>query len=94
MSFKQGKTIMTVMLVLAGLICILALFTFEEGSSYATYAIIAAVVLVLLSFGVCWAWCRCPYCQARIVRNVLKLKACPYCGRDFESGKKVQKVKK
>ena len=94
MTFQKGKTVVTVLLAMAGIICVLALITFEDGSAAATYAIIAAVVLILAAFAACYLWCRCPNCQARIMKNLLKLKACPYCGRDFVSGKKIMKVKK
>ncbi len=94
MSFKKAKTVMTVLLALGAVICVLALITFRDGSPYVNYAIFAAIALIIVAFIICYLWCRCPNCGARIIRNVLKLKACPYCGKDFETGKKVMKVKK
>lgn len=36
-------------------------------------------------------YCRCPYCGKRIFLGVLKIKNCPACRRNLETGKKGKK---
>ncbi len=81
------------MMVLAILICVLGIITFKEGSSEMKICMAAAVVCMVAGLAACYLWCRCPHCGSRLFRKVMSLKACPHCGRDFESGKKIQKVK-
>jgi hypothetical protein len=94
MTFQKGKRAVMVLFGLAIFICVMGLITFEEGSTGMAICVAAAVVCLIGGLVACSLWCRCPHCGSRLFRKVLSLKACPYCGRDFESGKKVQKVKK
>ena len=94
MSFKKAKSVITVLFIVGLFLCVMALITFKPGTQGMLISATAAVVCIVLGMVVCAIWCRCPHCGVQLFRKVLSLKACPSCGRDFETGKKVKKVKK
>ena len=50
-----------------------------------TLVLCAATVYIIVRY------CRCPYCGKHILVGVLKVKVCPACRRNLETGKKAKK---
>ena len=46
----------------------------------------AAIALAVLGLGCLFLYCRCPYCGAHLFKGLYKMKFCPSCRRDFETG--------
>lgn len=49
------------------------------------------LVLCAVTVYIIVRYCRCPYCGKHILVGVLKVKACPACRRNLETGKKAKK---
>ena len=94
MNFKRAKQMVLFLLVIGILVCIFGVLMFEDGDTGLEVCIAIAFVMIIMSLMICGVWCKCPYCNKRLFYKLMRLKACPKCGRDFDSGKKVVKVKK
>ena len=76
--------------VLAGL----AIFTVMLGGAFAHRSQVlfwtivgAALVMAVVSFGLHFKWCRCPYCgdRLRVTDWMMRLpKVCPKCHKDLD----------
>ncbi len=88
MSFKTVKKVAIAGLVLSLAMCLIGVFGMEPGSEQAGSMAIWAVVVLLFTMAVVLKWSRCPWCGELIIVKLFKLKECPHCGRDLETGKK------
>ena len=86
MTLKKAKLLVLCLLVLGALVGIVALFVFEDGSEGLDVCTKIAAGLLIAGILACGIWCRCPYCGKRLFRNVFRLKVCPSCNRDLETG--------
>ena len=94
MSLQNAKKVVMTLLVVAIAVCVLSLITFQNDTTGMQICIAAALILFVAAIMVCGKFCRCPHCGKRLFYKLFRIHACPQCGRDFDSGKKVVKVKK
>ena len=90
MNFERARRVVMALLV-CGLVLSIAgaMFTVEGDPVRTTLvavslACIAAAVVFTLTF------CRCPSCGKLIIVGMLKVKVCPSCHRDINTGAKVK----
>ena len=79
-------------LAVATLICGVGGFVASGADSTLQFVLIALTfVFCICAVYVVVRYCRCPHCGKRIFLGVLKVKTCPACHRDLESGRKAKK---
>lgn len=94
MKFSKAASFSRTLTVIALVLCILGLtMTGTDMTTIRTAASVTAMILILIAVIIVYTYCRCPYCGKRIFFGVAKVKYCPACRRDLESGKKVSKKK-
>ena len=87
MSLDTAKKLTTGFLVACVICCLLSLLLpasdavrISIGWVAIALAVLGALCLIL--------FCRCPYCGAHLFKGLYKMKFCPSCRRDFETGVK------
>ena len=91
LSFRRAQTIVKCLLAVAGVMCAAALLLEGGGvTGFSMYAVVVAVVCIILTFLVVAGAMKCPYCGRRIIRKCLVVKVCPHCSRDLSSGIRVK----
>ena len=94
MTLKKARLVVLGLLILGIIVGILGLLIFDDGTQGLKACTTAATVLLIAALMACGLWCRCPHCKKRLFRDVLKMKVCPGCSRDFETGEKKELPKK
>ena len=92
LNFERARNIIKGLLVLAAILCVVALVAGE--GQFMAYATVVAAVLIVLAVFVMAVGMKCPYCGRAIIRKCLVVKSCPHCGRDLASGLKSKKKKR
>ena len=94
MKFSKAASYAKTLILIALVLCILGLtMTGAELTTIRTAASITALILIIIAVVLVLMYCRCPYCGKRIFFGVSRVKYCPDCRRDLETGKKVSKKK-
>lgn len=94
MKFSKAASFSKTLMLISVVLCVLGLtMTGAEMTTIRTAASLTAMVLIIIAVAVVLRYCRCPHCGKRIFFGVAKVKYCPNCRRDLETGKKVSKKK-
>lgn len=91
MDFQRSRNLVKGLLFAAIALCLIALFTDSKVPQLSPVLIAVAIGCIVVAFLFIFTLLKCPYCGHRIVRNVLKVKACPHCSRNLITGIKVGK---
>ena len=90
-SFVQSRELAK-KLAVATVVCGVGSFVAVGADNSLQFVLLALTfVLCLCAVYVVVRYCRCPHCGKRIFLGVLKVKTCPACHRDLESGRKAKK---
>lgn len=94
MKFSKAASYAKTLVLIALVLCVLGLtMTGTEMTTIRTASSLTALILIIIAVVLVVLYCRCPYCGKRIFFGVAKVKYCPDCRRDLETGKKVSKKK-
>lgn len=93
-TFEKARSLMKILLIAAGALCVLGLIVNSGSETAAFYATIAAISCVAAALFILVTCVKCPYCGKRIIRNCLVVKTCPHCRRDLASGLRAKSRKK
>ncbi len=88
MSLDTAKKLTTGLLVACVVCCLLSLLLPEADAALRMIIGWAAIVLAVLGVASLILFCRCPYCGAHLFKGLYKMKFCPSCRRDFDTGAK------
>ena len=88
MSLGAAKTLTSGLLVGCVVCCLLSLLLTGLPESVRTAIGWAAILLAVLGVACLVLFCRCPYCGAHLFKGLFKMKFCPSCRRDLETGMK------
>ena len=88
--FERGRNIVRVLVVLAIVMGVIALFFTQTDSPEQKFLVLGAFACVLAVIVVARFMCVCPHCGKRVVSGVLVLKVCPKCKHNLFTGQKVK----
>lgn len=94
MDLKTAKTLTLVSMIMSVICAFIGLVGYSSVEQGRVYFAVAAIVLMALSLLCLFAFCRCPWCGHRLSSGLMKLKVCPHCNRDLETGLRVKSKKK
>lgn len=94
MNLKTAKHMTVVCMVLSVVCALVALLGYSEASTARAYLTMAAFLFMVISLVVLYGFCRCPWCGKRLSSGVLRMKVCPHCNRDLETGLRARNRKK
>jgi len=90
-SFVQSRELAK-KLAIGTIICAVGSFVSAGADSKIQFLLLSLTfVLCIITLYIIIRYCRCPHCGKRIFLGVLKVKTCPACHRDLETGKKTKK---
>lgn len=92
-NFEKARALVKGCLFSAVALCILGLIANESMPQLALYAVIGAVVLMVVSLFVVFTCLKCPYCGKQIIVKCLTVTSCPHCRRNLVTGIKSKKKK-
>ena len=93
MTFEMARNVIKCLLVVAGVMCGIALLLNDGSSQFAVWAAIIAVACIVAILFIVATAMKCPYCGRAIVRKCLVVKTCPHCNRNLVTGLKSKKKK-
>ena len=94
MDLKTAKTLTIVSMVLSVACAVIGLVGYSPENPARTYLAVVAFALMALALIFLLVFCRCPWCGKRISSGLMKLKVCPHCNRDLETGLRAKGKKK
>lgn len=94
MHIKTARKVALWAMILSGVLAVVGLVFFEPGTTASLYVTFAAFGLMIVSMILIFGYCRCPWCNQRILNGLMKADHCPHCKRDFDTGLKYRKKKK
>lgn len=90
-TFSYGRDMAKTSVILACISCAVTLLFLPSGTTVQIVGVCLTLGLIAATLFIMYKYCRCPYCGKHIMMGVLKVKSCPACRRNLESGKKVKK---
>ncbi|MCF0138214.1 MAG: hypothetical protein HUJ66_07610 [Oscillospiraceae bacterium] len=88
MKYDKAANVVKTGLVLSVLFALVG-FVAEDFNARATYAAtLIGMVFFVASIIVAYLYCKCPYCGKHIIMGMFRVKNCPKCHRNLETGKK------
>ena len=92
--FDYGTKISKYLLV-AAIIGALASVLLTPGGSVAQLVLVGITTVIIISnFYIIYKYCRCPFCGKHIMMGALRVKVCPACKRNLQTGKKTKKYER
>lgn len=88
MSFSTAKKVGVGLLLCAAVVIAVGMLVFSEGEIGYLLAEYCGIALIPGGAAVIAIWARCPHCGRHIIRNLLKLKVCPFCGKELDAGRR------
>lgn len=94
MDLKTAKMLTVLSMVLSIICAFIGLVGYAGAEQGRMYFAVAALALMALAVLCLFAFCRCPWCGKRLSSGLMKLKICPHCNRDLETGLRAKGKKK
>ncbi len=92
--FNYGTKISKYLLI-ATIISALVSVLFTPAGGVAQVALVTfTTILIIINFRIIYKYCRCPFCGKHIMMGALRVKVCPACNRNLQTGKKTKKYER
>ncbi|MEG1632571.1 MAG: hypothetical protein RR314_00820 [Oscillospiraceae bacterium] len=88
MQLKTAKKWVLIFMGLSVASCLTGIFVFNLQTIQSAYTGLAAIIFLFIAVGIVFKWCRCPWCNQILFKNMFNVTVCPACNRDLVSGKK------
>ena len=92
--FNYGTKISKYLLVAAILGALASILLAPAGSILQMILVGVTTIIIISNFCVIYKYCRCPYCGKHIMMGALRVKVCPACNRNLQTGKKTKKYER
>lgn len=94
MDLKTAKTLTIASMILSVVCAFVGLVGYSGAEQGRIYFAVAAFALMALALICLFGFCRCPWCGKSLSSGLMKLKVCPHCNRDLETGLRAKGKKK
>ncbi len=90
-SFVESRELAKKLAIVTAVFAAASFIASGADSSMQLLLLAVTFALLIITLYVIIKYCRCPYCGKHILLGVLKVKICPACRRNLETGKKGKK---
>lgn len=93
-NFSYGIKLAKYVLAAAIISALSTAFLTPPGSVIQLIMVALTTVIIISNFYIIYKYCRCPFCGKHIMMGAFRVKVCPACNRNLQTGKKTKKYER